>query len=139
MEAQAAGEKGVTVLVVEDDPHASELLSEYLTGAGYGVVHAFNGNEAVEKAKELKPYAITLDVVFPEQNGFEILKALKSLPETREIPVIIVSITDDRQSGFALGATECFVKPVAKEILLDTLDGLRRKTEKEPRTVPGGR
>ena len=138
MEAQAAGEKGVTVLVVEDDPHASELLSEYLTGAGYGVVHAFNGNEAVEKAKELKPYAITLDVVFPEQNGFEILKALKSLPETREIPVIIVSITDDRQSGFALGATECFVKPVAKEILLDTLDGLRRKTEKEPRTVPGG-
>ena len=138
MEALAAGEKGVTVLVVEDDPHASELLSEYLTGAGYGVVHAFNGNEAVEKAKELKPYAITLDVVFPEQNGFEILKELKSLPETREIPVIIVSITDDRQSGFAMGATECFVKPVAKEILLDTLDGLRRKTEKEPRTVPGG-
>ena len=138
MEAQAAGEKGVTVLVVEDDPHASELLSEYLTGAGYGVVHAFNGNEAVEKAKELKPYAITLDVVFPEQNGFEILKELKSLPETREIPVIIVSITDDRQSGFAMGATECFVKPVAKEILLDTLDGLRRKTEKAPRAVPGG-
>ena len=131
MEALAAGEKGVTVLVVDDDPHASELLSEYLTGAGYGVAHVFNGNEAVEKAKELKPYAITLDVVLPEQNGFEILKELKSLPETREIPVIIVSITDDRQSGFAMGATEWFVKPVAKEIFLDTLDGLRRKT------VPG--
>ena len=125
---RAAGEKGVTVLVVEDDPHASELLSEYLTGAGYGVVHAFNGSEAVAKAKELKPYAITLDVLLPRRNGFEILKELKSLPETREIPVIIVSITDDRQLGFTMGATECFVKPVAKEIFLDTLDGLRRKT-----------
>ena len=103
------------VLVVEDDPVAAELLAHYLSERGYAVVHATNGAQALDLAQRLQPVAITLDVLLPDEDGLEILARLRALAETREIPVVVVSITDDRELGLTLGAAEWLVKPVNRE------------------------
>ena len=84
------------ILVVEDDLSTTELLTLHLTQAGYKVAHAFNGEEAIEKAKNLQPFAITLDVLLPKKDGWEVLQELKSDQKTAEIPVIIHSIVDNK-------------------------------------------
>jgi DNA-binding response OmpR family regulator len=109
------------VLVVEDDPVASELLTHYLTSHGYAVAHACNAAQALESAQRLKPVAITLDILLPDQDGLEVLAQLRALAETERIPVIVVSITDDRELGFSLGASEWLVKPVNRERFLDAV------------------
>jgi len=109
------------VLVVEDDRQASELISHYLSEADYAVARAFDGEQAIQMARELRPYAITLDILLPKKDGWEVLTELKSLPETKNIPVVIVSITEDRQLGLNLGTIEYFVKPVNKERLIEAV------------------
>jgi PAS domain S-box-containing protein len=109
------------VLIVEDDPVASELLSHYLTSQGYAVAQATNAEQALEMARRLKPVAITLDVLLPDQDGLEVLAQLRALAETERIPVIVVSITDDRELGFSLGASEWLVKPVNRERFLSAV------------------
>jgi len=111
-----------TVLVAEDDPHAAELLEQYIGGAGYQVRHAFDGEQAVALARELHPAAITLDIMLPKKDGWSVLAELKSYPDTKAIPVVIVSITDDRQLGFSLGANDFMLKPVNKDQLSEVLD-----------------
>ena len=129
------GDSRPTVLVVEDDRHASELITHYLNEAGYAVAHAFDGKEVVSLAKEIKPHAITLDILMPEKDGWEVLGELKSIPETRDIPVIIVSITEDQQLGFSLGAIEWLVKPVDREYLIDVVGRSGLTSGKENMTV----
>ena len=124
-----------TVLVVEDDRHASELISHYLNEAGYTVAHAFDGKEAVKLAQELRPHAITLDILIPEKDGWEVLGELKALPETRDIPIVVISITEDRQLGFSLGVIDWFVKPVEKEHLVDAVKRAGAASNKETMTV----
>lgn len=114
--------KGSLVLVVEDDPKSSELLSICLIQNGYQVANVFHGNEVVKKARELKPIAITLDINLPGKDGWQVLGELKKMPETREIPVIITSIHDDRKKGFNLGAFDYVTKPISKDRLLKALD-----------------
>jgi CheY-like chemotaxis protein len=109
------------VLVVEDDPHARELLTHYLCEAGYRVALARDGEEALTIARELHPAAITLDVLLPKRDGWDVLRELKHSPETSEIPVIIVSIAKDNRLGFSLGAMECLAKPVKRDSLLDAI------------------
>jgi CheY-like chemotaxis protein len=82
---------------------------------------ADSGADALEKAKQIRPHAIILDVLMAEGNGFETLVALRKTPETADIPVIILSIVDQKKIGFALGATDYLVKPIPKHILLETL------------------
>jgi PAS domain S-box-containing protein len=113
------------VLVVEDDLSTSELLRKYLAEAGYAVATAFNGKQALDLARKLKPAAITLDILLPDKHGLEVLAELKSLPDTRDIPVIVVSITEDRQLGFSLGIMEWFVKPVNRDRLIEVLNKVR--------------
>ncbi|MEZ4521715.1 MAG: response regulator [Thermomicrobiales bacterium] len=110
-----------TVLVVEDDPSAANLLSLYLHRGGYQPHVAADGEEALERARTLQPDAITLDILLPTVDGWEVLRSLKHDVSTRDIPVIIASIADDRELGFALGATDYFVKPIEREALLDRL------------------
>ncbi len=112
------------VLVVEDDRAASELLAEYLSDAGYAVAHAFDGEQAIQMARELRPYAITLDIILPKKDGWEVLEELKSLSENKDIPVIVVSIIEDRQLGFSMGAIEWFVRPVEKNELIEALNNV---------------
>ncbi|MCP4372889.1 MAG: response regulator [Deltaproteobacteria bacterium] len=113
---------GSLVLVVEDDRAASELLTEYLSNAGYAVAHAFDGEQAVQMAREMRPCTITLDIMLPKKDGWEVLEELKSFSETKDIPVIVVSITENRQLGFSMGAIEWFVKPVEKNELIEALN-----------------
>jgi diguanylate cyclase (GGDEF)-like protein/PAS domain S-box-containing protein len=115
-------EEAPLILVVEDDNATAELLTLHLTQAGYKVAHAFNGEEAIEKARTLMPFAITLDVMLPKIDGWEVLQTLKSDPKTTDIPVIIHSITDNRELAFALGATDYLLKPLDKEALLSKLN-----------------
>jgi PAS domain S-box-containing protein len=107
----AGPEHGPLVLVVEDDKYAGELLAHDLIQAGYRVAHAGTGEQAVALAQELKPAAITLDILLPDKDGLKVLAQLKSLPETRGIPVVIVSLTEGRELGFSLGAVDWLVKP----------------------------
>ncbi len=115
-------EESPMILVVEDDPATAELLTLHLTQAGYKVAHAYNGEEAIAKARTLRPFAITLDVMLPKKDGWEVLQALKSEASTSEIPVIIHSIVDNKELAFALGAADYLMKPLDKSALLHKLE-----------------
>ncbi len=121
---------GALVLVVEDDVPTTEILTIHLTHAGYRVAHAYDGEEAIRKAIELKPFIITLDVTLPKKDGWEVLQSLKSNPETSDIPIIMHSIGENKELAFALGATDYLVKPVDKTVLLNKLIELSLTTKK---------
>ena len=108
------------VLVVDDEGTARELLASYLNPE-YRIVTASSGEEALKKARELRPDAITLDVLMAGGNGFEALARLRQTPELANTPVIIVSIVDQQRVGFALGAADYLIKPIRKSILLETM------------------
>jgi signal transduction histidine kinase/CheY-like chemotaxis protein len=119
------------VLIVEDDAKARELFTHYLSEAGYAVAHAADGEQALQMAQDLLPYAIVLDVILPKKDGWDVLTQLKSNPATQDIPVVIVSITEDRELGFSLGAVEYLVKPIRRERLIEVLDDVRSKVAKQ--------
>lgn len=118
--AMSSGRLAPLVLIVDDEIPARELLSTYLQPE-YSVATAYCGSEAIKKAKELRPDAITLDVLMQGENGFETLVALRTTPETANVPVIILSIVDQKQVGFALGAADYLIKPVRKADLLEAV------------------
>jgi len=118
---QKPGEERV-VLVIDDDPDALDLLGRTLQAAGVRVVATSDGREAVRLAQTLQPTAITLDVLMPGMDGWEVLRELKADSETRHIPVFMVTMTDDRELGYALGATEFLTKPVDREQLVRLLE-----------------
>ena len=109
------------VLVVEDNPPAAELLARYLDGGGFRMEIARTGTEALTKARALNPVAITLDILLPEIDGWEVLTRLKQEDSTRDIPVVVISVVDNPDLGRALGAIDYFVKPVDKQALLSRL------------------
>ena len=108
-----------TILVVDDDDSSRDLLKRTMEGDGYRVVTAANGNECLRLAREMKPDAITLDVMMPGMDGWSVLKKIKSDDALRDIPVIMVSMVHDREMGFTLGASEYLTKPVDRRRLLD--------------------
>jgi signal transduction histidine kinase/CheY-like chemotaxis protein len=110
-----------TVVVVEDDRRSFDLLRVYLEGAGARVVSARNGEEGLDTVRRLSPAGVVLDILLPGIDGWEVLARLKADPATAAIPVVVVSMLDDRGRGFALGAAEYLVKPVGKDQLLAAL------------------
>ena len=116
----ASGRLTPLVLIVDDEAPSRELLASYLAPQ-YRVAMAESGARALKEAQCLRPDVITLDVMMPGSNGFETLAALRKNPVTVNIPVIILSIVDQKQVGFALGATDYLIKPVLKPALLDTI------------------
>jgi CheY-like chemotaxis protein len=131
---------GPLVLVVEDDPHASELLWHYLADSGYAVARAYTGEQAVRMAQELRPSAITLDTLLPDRDGLEVLALLKSLPATRNIPVVVVSLMERRDVGLELGALAWLVKPVSRAALIEVLArALQPDRAPTPPAPPAGR
>jgi CheY-like chemotaxis protein len=108
------------ILIVDDELPARELIASYLE-SDYRIAMADSGAEAVKKAKTLKPDAITLDVLMAGGNGFQSLVALKATTDTENIPIIVVSIVDNKQVGFALGAVDYLLKPINKQVLLESL------------------
>jgi signal transduction histidine kinase/DNA-binding response OmpR family regulator/CHASE3 domain sensor protein len=109
------------VLVVEDDPRAANLMRLQLESNGYQVEFATSAEEGLQRATELRPTAVVLDIVLPGMDGWDMLARLKESPDTNHIPVVIVSITDEAQRGFALGAAQVLVKPVTQHDLLTAL------------------
>ncbi|HYM59544.1 MAG TPA: response regulator [Thermoanaerobaculia bacterium] len=103
---------GERVLVVEDDDASYDALSSYLSSAGFVPIRARHGDEALSLARAARPIAVTLDLVLPGMDGWEVLRKLKGDESTAEIPVIVVSILDNRELGIAFGADDYFTKPV---------------------------
>ncbi len=127
-EESGPAERKKCVLSVDDNPEAIEIIRKYL-GKDYHVVGLVSSENVVEKAREIKPIAITLDIMMPVKDGWQVLRELKSTPETQDIPVIVLSIIDEKQLGFSLGAAEYIVKPIEKDILLRKLKNLEKMAE----------
>ncbi|MEO7651529.1 MAG: response regulator [Bryobacteraceae bacterium] len=119
--ADAGPRKAPLVLIVEDEEPARELLAHYLDSEGYAVAWVASGADAIAQAVRLSPDAITLDLLLPDGNGLKTLHQLKKDPATGHIPIIIVSVLDERGMGLALGAAEYLTKPVERETLLAAL------------------
>ena len=114
----SVGMKGMKVLLaIDDDPNALILLKQNLEDEGYYVMGASNPEEGIRKAKEIHPFAITLDILMPQKDGWGVLSELKADPATRDIPIIVISIIDNKELGFNLGAFDYLVKPFEKEAI----------------------
>jgi len=105
------------VLVIDDDATARELIADHLKAEGFSAVTAAGGMEGLKLAKELRPTAITLDVIMPDLDGWSVLTALRQDPELAEIPVIMITIVDEHRRGIALGAAGYLTKPIDREQL----------------------
>jgi len=120
-------ENATTVLVVDDDPAARDLLTANLKGAGYRLIHAASGTEALNLARTVRPDAITLDVLMPKPDGWDVLTALKADAQLRDIPVIMVTVLSERGIGLSLGAVEVLTKPVDRAQLSALMHSLLRR------------
>ncbi len=114
-------EHAALVLVVDDDPNARDLLAATVRREGYRVIESIDGESALALAREWRPDVVTLDVLMPRMDGWAVLTALKSDPELAEIPVIIVTVLEDRGIAVSLGAAEFLTKPVDRARLAATL------------------
>jgi len=117
---------GDPVLVIDDDPLARDLIARALRKEGIPVVTANSGKEGLRLSHECHPFAITLDVMMPSMDGWAVLTALKEDPTVAEIPVIMETIVDERNMGYALGASDYLVKPIDRERLVTTVLKYRR-------------
>jgi hypothetical protein len=115
-----------TVLVIDDEAAVRDLMQRFLVKEGFRVATAAGGDEGLRRARELHPDAITLDVMMPGMDGWAVLAALKADPAVADIPVIMLTIVDDRNLGYALGAAEYLTKPVDRERLVAVLKKYRR-------------
>jgi GAF domain-containing protein/CheY-like chemotaxis protein len=115
-----------TVLVIDDDPSIRDIVQRFLAREGFRVVTAAGGEEGLRLAREIGPDAITLDVMMPGLDGWAVLSTLKSEPATADIPVVMLTMMDDRNLGYALGAAEYLTKPIDRDRLLAVLSRYRR-------------
>jgi len=114
-------EPGSTILVIDDDPEACEIIERFLVKDGFTVVTAGSGEQGLRLARECQPVAITLDVMMPGMDGWSVLRVLKADPALRNIPVIMLTMIDDQTRGYSLGAVDYLTKPVDRELLHRTL------------------
>jgi GAF domain-containing protein/CheY-like chemotaxis protein/anti-sigma regulatory factor (Ser/Thr protein kinase) len=115
-----------TVLVIDDEAAVRDLMQRFLTKEGFRVVTAPGGEEGLRRARELRPDAITLDVMMPGMDGWAVLSALKADADVADIPVVMLTIVDDKNLGYALGAADYLTKPIDRERLVTVLDKYRR-------------
>jgi signal transduction histidine kinase/CheY-like chemotaxis protein len=120
---------GNTVLVVDDDPAVLDILTRFLSHEGYRVVTVSRGADAVRVCREIRPTAVTLDVMMPDMDGWAVLAEMKREPDLAHIPVIMLTIVEDRNLGHALGADDYLVKPLEPQRLLESI---RRHTQAAP-------
>jgi CheY-like chemotaxis protein len=112
---------GPTVLVIDDDPVVRDLMQRFLSKEGFSVKLAAGGEEGLRLAQELQPAAITLDVMMPHMDGWAVLTALKADPALADIPVIMLTIADQKDLGFALGVSDYLSKPIDRQHLVRVL------------------
>jgi CheY-like chemotaxis protein len=110
-----------SVLVIDDDASVRDLMSRFLGKEGFRVITAAGGEEGLRLARELRPDVVTLDVLMPGMDGWSVLAALKADAELADIPVVILTMLDDRNLGYALGAADYLTKPIERERLVAVL------------------
>jgi CheY-like chemotaxis protein len=119
-------------LAVDDDPDTREFLHRTLSKRGYQVISAASGQQALRLAKEVRPDFITLDVQMPDLDGWSVLTALKDDPQLADIPVIMLTMVNDRDLGYALGASDYLVKPIDLERLSSVLQHYQSRLSSGP-------
>jgi signal transduction histidine kinase/CheY-like chemotaxis protein len=112
------------VLAIDDDYQVISLYERFLKPQGIQVIPCTDSKQAVQRAREIKPFAITLDIMMPEKDGWEVMQDLKNDPDTRHIPVIICSILEEEEKGFSLGAADYLVKPFLQDDLTNAISRL---------------
>ena len=117
--------QGAPVLVIDDDADTRQVLKRFLNRKGFPVECASSGEEGLRLARELHPMAIILDVMMPGMDGWTVLSTLKSEPEVKEIPVVMLTIVDDKNLGYTLGASDYMIKPVDRNRLTEILAKFR--------------
>ncbi len=120
------------VLVIDDDPSSRDLISRHLTRSGFSVCCASSGEEGLKLAREIHPTAITLDVLMPTLDGWSVLSMLKADEELRDIPVVVLTMVDNREMGITLGASEFMTKPIDREKLVAALSKYRTSRTSGP-------
>ena len=115
---------GKLILSIDDDDQVLSLYERYLEPQGYDVVGLTDPGKAREKARQLKPFAITLDIMMPDVDGWQVLSDLKQDPETCDIPVIVCSIVEQQERGFSLGAADYLLKPILQDDLVNAVNRL---------------
>jgi len=132
-EERSAGKKSEpgqkTVLCVDDDEGVITLFRRYLSKQGYRVIGLTESTTVMEVAQRIQPFAITLDVMMPKKDGWQVIQELKSDPKTQDIPVIMCSIVSDKDQGISLGASGYLVKPIMEKELLAALERLDRNKD----------
>lgn len=113
-----------TVMVVDDNADMLELFRRYLSSHGYHIVTAQTAEEALSLAKQVRPYAITLDLMMPDQDGWDLLQVLQNQADTSAIPILVCSVLKQKQLALSLGATAFLEKPITEEALLSALGAL---------------
>lgn len=113
-----------TLLIVDDDPKIHQEIQELLQGAGFNLLHAYNGEEGLSLARKHKPDVITLDVIMPLMDGWSVLSALKSDSSLSAIPVILLTVMKEGDLGFALGAVDSLQKPIEPNVLIKRIEQL---------------
>jgi PAS domain S-box-containing protein len=113
-----------TVLLIDDDRDSHELLRRFLVPRGYRVLSAFSGQRGLEYAREMSPDVITVDLTLPDEDGWAVVSKIKSDEVLSDIPIVIMSMVEDRSMGYSLGARDFVVKPVQRERLLDAIGHL---------------
>lgn len=123
------------ILVIDDDAEIRYTIGQYLFSRGYEAIFAKDGESGIKMARERQPFAITLDVMLPNKDGWTVLKELKEDMRTKDIPVILVSILGDKKLGYGLGAFEYFVKPISSEKLLSAFSNLESLVNKRVKKI----
>jgi len=122
-------------LLVEDSPSAAEQIARYMGELGIETVIHPQGEGAVDKARQVQPDVIILDILLPDLPGWDVLAHLEAEPATQDIPVLVVSIVDERSRGLALGAAEYLVKPISRQGLQRTLGHILRQELEESKAL----
>jgi signal transduction histidine kinase/DNA-binding response OmpR family regulator len=118
------GERKPRILVVDDEANIRELLTQEFTEAGYAVTAAANGREAIAEVRRQRPDLVVLDVMMPEMNGFDVAAVLRNDPQTLDLPIVILSIVQDRERGFRLGVDRYLTKPIDTDLLFREVGAL---------------
>jgi CheY-like chemotaxis protein/anti-sigma regulatory factor (Ser/Thr protein kinase) len=128
--AVASGQR--LILAIDDDADVISLYKRYLEKRNYQVVGLPHSEHAVQKARELRPHAILLDLLIPKKDGWEVIQELKTDPQTRDIPIVLCSIVSAAGRGLSLGAADYLEKPIAEDQLLAALTRLEQSTDRRP-------
>jgi signal transduction histidine kinase/DNA-binding response OmpR family regulator len=119
--AEVTGEGGPLVLVIDDDNNSQDLIRRILKGQNYRVAGAFNGQDGLKLASELRPDVILLDIYLPDQNGWSVLKTLKNDADLENIPIFIISVSEEENNAVAHGAHKFLHKPIDREVLMSAI------------------